>query len=259
MTAPPAPALSTAQRRAVEHLTGDLRRVFGNRLRSVVAYGLDSDDGEGPLHTLALVEGIVFEDLAACVPLATAWRRLGLAVPLVLGRDEFYRTLDVFALEYGAIIASHVVVHGVDPFSDTDVAEADLRRACERQAKSHLIHLREGFLESGGQATAVARLIARSVPAFRALLVNIARLDDAQVRLEPDTSDDERVRPKPDATSELAGFAERRLGISGTLVDDVLGSAAAGTIVDPTALLSRYISAAERIWRYVDGWNARQP
>ena len=38
----------------------------------------------------------------------------------------------------------------------------DVRRACEAQAKSLLIHLREGFLESHAETTRIARLITAS-------------------------------------------------------------------------------------------------
>ena len=55
-----------------------------------------------------------------------------------------------------------------DPFAGIRVADADRRRGCELHAKSHLIHLREGFLETQGDARASSRLIAASAPAFRA-------------------------------------------------------------------------------------------
>ena len=38
---------------------------------------------------------------------------------------------------------------------------ADLRRACEVQARSHLLHLREGYLETRGRADALSDLIVR--------------------------------------------------------------------------------------------------
>jgi hypothetical protein len=55
--------------------------------------------------------------------------------------------------------------------------QADLRRACETQVKSHLVHLREAFIESGGRPGAVASLVGASAPAFTALLRNVARLN----------------------------------------------------------------------------------
>ncbi len=234
-------SLSEEERQALGGLAADLDRVFGSRLHTVAAYGLDTPaEPRRVVHTVALVERLTFRDLAACLPFTATWRRRSLAVPLILEREEFLRTLDVFPLEYGDIIAHHVVVAGANPFADARVAAADVRRACELGAKSHLIHLREGFLETGGDARAVGRLIAASAPAFRALLGNIARLAD-------------------DHDDDVAAVAERQIGIPASVVRDVLGSGA-GTVsaaTDPTALLSMYIAAAERVWEYVDTWRGR--
>ncbi len=232
-------SLTAGQRVALEGLAADLRRVFGARLHSIAAYGFDAPDGR-LVHTLALVDRLSFDDLARCAPLAAEWRRRSLAVPLILERDEFLRTLDVFPLEYGDIIASHVVVAGGDPFATARVSAADVRRACELSAKSHLIHLREAFIESGADPQAVGGLIAASAPAFRALLRNIGRLAD-------------------DDDSDVAATAERQIGIPASVVREVMAAGAGthSTIAEPTVLLSRYIAAAERVWEYVDTWRAR--
>lgn len=239
-------ALTDRQRATFDVLVGDLRRLFGSRLHALVAYGLGTFNAdENYLRTLVLVERVMFDDLARAAPLAAAWHRRGLAVPLLLSPHEFARTLDVFPLEYGSIIANHVVIVGDDPFANARVADADRRRGCEQQAKSHLIHLREGFLETQGEPREVVRLIGSSVPAFRTLLMNLARLEDG------DRSESELD------TDALAVTIERMLGAPAPLTVEVL-SAPAGlsTMADPTALLARYIDASERIWRYVDGWRA---
>jgi hypothetical protein len=233
-------SLTPDERSALQGLASDLGRVFGARLRSVVAYGLDTPATPRLLHALALVDRLSFDDLVKCLPYTAGWQRRSLAVPLLLELEEFLRTLDVFPLEYGDIIAHHVIIAGTSPFGTAHVAQADVRRACELSAKSHLIHLREGFLETAGRADAVANLIGASAPAFVALLRNIARL----------TNED---------ASDPPGTAERQIGIPAEVVREVV-SAGAGTrsaIADPTALLSRYIDASERVWEYVDTWRAR--
>jgi hypothetical protein len=237
--------LTPSQQQAISALARDLGRVFGGRLESLVVYS--GHDGDGTLHSLALIEALTFRDLTACLPLAESWHRQRLAVPLMLSRDELRRTADIFPLEYAAIMATHAVVFGRRPFDGMSIPVEDLRRACEAQAKSHLIHLREAFLESHGEARGVAALIASSAAPFRAILANIARLPDpAAVPLESIALSDD----------VLARTAETRIGISASLVRDVLGSATTGqaSIADPSALLARYIDAAQRVWEYVDQW-----
>jgi hypothetical protein len=184
---------------------------------------LDHPDGA---HTLALVERLDFRDLTACAPRTSDWRRAGAAVPLLLSREEFLRTLDVFPVEYGSIIANHQLITGENLLAAMHVAEADLRRGCELQVKSHLIHLREGYVETGGDPARVGRLIAASAPGLRALMENLLQLD-----------------------SEAAA----RAGLTPELVREV---AAANTtsIADPSPLLARYLTAVERLWQEVDRW-----
>jgi hypothetical protein len=237
------PTLSPDGRRALQALASDLRRIFGNRLLSLCAYGLAAPD-DGGIHSIALVDRLDFDDLAACAPLASRWDAEGLAVPLILERHEFARTLDVFPLEYGAIIADHVHIDGEDPFEGLSVAEPDLRRACELQAKSHLIHLREGFLETGGDSRAVGRLIGASADGFNRLLVSLVALASGGTLHA--------------GRDDVAVAAEQHLGIQGGLVREVLGAAGRGpsTIAEPTALLARYIAAVEQLWEFVDAWRA---
>jgi hypothetical protein len=211
---------------ALRIVAADLQRIFGARLQSLVAYGPE-DDSDG-VHTLALVERLEFQDLTACAPRNSDWRRAGAAVPLLLSREEFLRTLDVFPLEYGGIIASHQLIAGEDVLGGIRVAEADLRRGCELQAKSHLIHLREGYLETLGDPARAARLMAASAPALRALIDSLLQLD---------------------------GETAARAGLTPELVREV-AAASATYIADPSPLLARYLSAVERLWQEVDRWRA---
>src|SRR5436309_1862002 len=148
---------------AVAALERDLRSIFGNRLRSLVVYGLRAQASQGDshgshaahaahlparavAHTLAVVETLSIDDLRACSARVDAWHDGGLATPLVLAAHEFGRSLDAFPFEFGAILADHALVSGSNPFDGLKVQEADLRRACEVQARGHWLHLREGYL-----------------------------------------------------------------------------------------------------------------
>ena len=236
--------LTDAQRAALEGLARDLERVFGPRLEALVAYA--GHHGDDTAHSLAVVRDLAFRDLSACIPFTDGWRRQHVAVPLMLSADELQRTIDIFPLEYSAIIATATVIRGTDPFQGARIPAEDVRRAVETQAKSHLIHLREGYLESRGEAAAIGRLIGSSAAPFRALLSNLARLQEHGHELDaPSTSD-----------AAIAGLAERRAGVPASLVSEVFAAATAchTSIADPSALLGRYIEAAERLWEYVDRW-----
>ena len=68
---------------------------------------------------------------------------------------EFARSLDAFPVEFGEIIDTHETLFGDDPFAGLSVAPADLRRACEGQTRSLLLHLREDYMEAAGDGRAI--------------------------------------------------------------------------------------------------------
>lgn len=165
---------------ALADLQRDLREVFNSRLRSLVVHDLHGSH-DMPVATMALVEALSPNDLRACANYVGRWHDRGLATPLLLGLEEFTRALDAFPFEFGAILAHHEVVYGPDPFAGLRVDPGDLRRACEVQARSHLLHLREAFIETRGRDDLLAQLVARSSAPLAALLRNVSQLPQAPV------------------------------------------------------------------------------
>ena len=228
---------------AADILARDLGGIFRGRLHSIVAYGGQVDgDATAPLQALALVSSLTASDLEACAHLTAEWRRGGIAAPLILPDGEFRASLDVFPLEYGEIVRAHTLVYGTDPFDGVVISPTDLRLACEAQAKSHLLHLRQGYVQSGGKLPAVARLVAASAPAFAALLRNVGRLNGVQ------TSD------RMEATRQGA----RAAGLPDDTVSAVLAleHPSAVPASDPARLFPAYLAAVERLAAVVDQWRA---
>ena len=226
---------------AADTLTRDLGGIFRGRLLSIVAYGGQVDgDATAPLQTLALVSSLTAADLEACAHLTGGWTRGGIAAPLILPDAEFRASLDVFPLEYGEIVRAHTLVYGNDPFAGVVISPTDLRLACEAQAKSHLMHLRQGYVQSGGKLPAIARLVAASAPAFAALLRNVGRLTGVQ------TSD------RMEATRQGA----RAAGLPDDTVSAVLAleHPSALPASDPARLFPAYLAAVERLAAVVDQW-----
>jgi hypothetical protein len=145
-------------------------------------------------------------------------------------------------LEYGEIIRAHERVFGDNPFLDVVIASDDLRRACETQVKSHLVHLREAFIESGGKPSAVASVVQASAPGFTALLRNVARLTGVLIN--------DRV--------EATRLGAQAVRISEHLVADLLSleHISGVTAVDSARLFPEYLAASEQLANAIDTWRA---
>ena len=240
-------------RHAVGALERDLREIFGARLQSLVVYGAHAHDetphadhaeGHGLrprlVHTFAIVDRLTVDDLRACVERVGRWHHDRLATPLLLGSHEFAESLDAFPLEYGAMISDHLLVSGTNPFDGLRIEPADLRRACEVQARSHLLHLREGYLETRGHPDQVAELIVQSAAPFAALLTSVARLQGVVT----------------DDAGAVGRHAERTLEIPGGIITDVMKLADVTEIASAEAvrIFPSYLDAVERLVTFVDRW-----
>ena len=227
----------------VDRLRQDLSAIFSTRLLSLVVYGAHAAGTaarEIPIHTLALVDDLSFPDLDACGRVSRRWLASGLAVPLIINRAEFARSLDAFPFEFGAILDTHKVVHGPDPFAGLRVSDADLRRACEVDLKGHLLHLREAYIERHGELEGIAHLVESSAAALRTLVANVVRLDG---------------RRSPVETSQSAYLA-RALGTANERALTAVLSMTRASVAasDAARLFPDYLIAVEALAAYVDAW-----
>jgi hypothetical protein len=208
-------------------LRRDLDEIFGARMRSFVAYGLNADPAPDEQPTLAVVDSLTVADLEACASRVERWQAMGLATPLVLQSGEFEQSLDAFPFEFGAILSDHVVLAGADPFAGLRIDPADLRRACELRARSHLLHLRENFIESAASDEGLAALVLRSAPALTALIENVRRVVPGFTPAAP-LADVVRLNDRSHFTSD-----------------------------DAKRMFPGYLAAVEQLTRDVDRWSAR--
>ncbi len=156
---------------STDTLVAQLKDIFGHRLKMVAAFG------DAGTHTCAVVQDLTLEDLDRCAAHEPRWNKLGLDAPLFIVEGELRRALDAFPLELSEIISTRRVIAGMDLFTDLVIPKHELRRACEVQARGHVLHLREAYIEAAGDPRAVTRLVAAGVLPFRALVTNVARLE----------------------------------------------------------------------------------
>ena len=214
----------------------DLQHIFGERLHAVVAYGAP---GANPAPCLALVRSITAADLDECAARVATWHRAGCATPLLLTKDEFAGSLDAFPIEYGEILETHRLVYGVNPFTGLTISTEDLRRECETLVKSHLVHLRENYIECRGRQSEVGALVAALAPAFVVILRRLARLDGSPAETDAD----------------LNAYATHRAGLDARVVGDVLALAGPDpSSVDAIRIYPAYLAAVEQLWQFIDGW-----
>ncbi len=158
----------------------------------------------------------------------------------MLPARELARSLDAFPLELAAIAADHLLVCGTAPFDHLHVNPVDVRRACEVQARSHLLHLRQACVEARDKDEALARVVLQSAAPLAALVRAVARL---------------RGGDGEDAAAS-AREVQQAIGAPGTALEDVVALAGAASMPPDRArhLFPPYLHAVGRLVELVDGW-----
>ena len=225
--------LPAASRRAFDRLADDLARVLSDRFLALVA--------TGPSSSVAFASALYAGDFEALGALDETWHHDALETPLLMTLHELQRSLDAFPLEYQALLDQHVVIRGQIPLDLMRIDAGHLRRACEVQAKGHLIHLRQGWIEAAGHQDRLAALIAGSATSLRIVLTNVARLGERSA----------------DAATGAAVRGAELAGLPASLVAAVLAAERDPELAIPLIpQLPDYLVAAEQLWAFVDGWRA---
>lgn len=163
-----------------EKLTQELKRVYGENLKSVVLYGSaasgDYDENFSDFNILVVVERFDVAQFKKTAKTMRAWTRAGNPPPLMFTWDRLQKSEDVFPIELMEMKENHRVLFGDDPFTNLEIRSNNFRLELERELKSNLIKLRERFLLTADTPKKVQQLLVEANSTFLILFRNVLRL-----------------------------------------------------------------------------------
>ena len=134
----------------------------------------DYEAKRSDVNSVFVLEKMDLEFLKVLAPMGKKYRKKQVAAPLIMTSEYIDRSLDVFPIEFLNIHLFHHTVHGEDLFSDMVFGINDLRTQLERELKSRLIGIRQGYLSSEGDRDKLLDGFIRSfsgyIPLFRSIL-----------------------------------------------------------------------------------------
>lgn len=154
-------------------LVQKLRDAAGANLKSVILYG-SAVTGEfqkdySDVNLLCVFERLDAATLAKLNPAAVWWGRQGQRPPMLFACDELARAADVFAVELYDIKQNHRVLHGEDVIASLPVPMNHHRLQVERELRTHVVRLREGYLAMPQDRKRVLELMTASISSFATL------------------------------------------------------------------------------------------
>lgn len=156
---------------------------------SVVLYGSaargDWVPGRSDVNLLVLVDDTAPASLRRLTPAVTEWHSKGFAPPLIMGREEWQRSADVFPIEITDMQVAHRILCGADPLLGLVVDPADLREAVEKELRGKLVRLRQAYVRFGESGLILGGFALASISSFFALLRCLAVLSRHAPGTEP--------------------------------------------------------------------------
>jgi hypothetical protein len=167
-------ALREELRKPVKDFAERLLGQLASRIESISVVGSALTDdfvaGRSDINTVVIFGG----DLAASLDtIASAGKGLGrkrIAPPLLLSNGYLRKSRDTFPIELLDFQLNHCTISGHDPFAALSFEKRDVRLQCERELRSILFRLSQGYVTSGAEAEAVASLLMASVTSMTTIL-----------------------------------------------------------------------------------------
>ncbi len=158
----------------------EVNRVFGEQLEGMVLYGSAVRGefllGRSNLNILLLVSSYDSAVLKRYSALHRRWGKEQIVVPLFLTEEELHLSAAVFPLEFLEIQEQHRLLDGRDPFIGFHVKTDRLRDAVVQGLTSHVLRLRQRYVEGGGSDEATMILLPLSITSIVPLLRGVQRL-----------------------------------------------------------------------------------
>lgn len=139
----------------------------------------DYNEKLSDINSVLVLKTMDLRVLVFLAPLGKKYGKKRIAAPLIMTPKYIETSLDAFPIEFLDFKLIHKTVYGPDLLQDLGVSMPNLRLQCEREIKTKLIGLRQGYVSSLGKKEDIAAVLVRSftgsMALFRALITLLGK------------------------------------------------------------------------------------
>ncbi len=139
----------------------------------------DFDIKRSDVNSIFVLKEMDLKFLELIAPLGKKYGKKKVAAPLIMTPEYIERSLDVFPIEFLNFKLIHATAFGDDIFKNIEINRMDLRHQCERELKTKLIWLRQGYISSLGNRKILTgdfvNSISGYIPLFRGIIVLLGK------------------------------------------------------------------------------------
>ena len=161
----------------------DLKLNLGDNLVSVFAFGSQAnvEDAKNNLNLMIVTNQLTAENLYAISKPVKKWVKAKNPLPVVMNRDEWYSSFDVYAIEYSDIKENYKLIYGEDLVPSICVNKYFLRLQCESELKNLLLKYKNNFLMNIKSDREMKKVLNNVIKTLLVIFRSVLRLHDSAV------------------------------------------------------------------------------
>lgn len=161
----------------------ELKNTLGDNLLSVIAFGSQAnvEDAKSNLNLMIVTDQLTAENLYDISKPVKKWVKAKNPIPVIMNKDEWYSSFDVYAIEYADIKENHRIIYGDDLVQTICINKYFLRLQCESELKSLLLKYKNNFLMNVKSDREMKKLLNNVIKTLLVIFRSILRLHDSAV------------------------------------------------------------------------------
>lgn len=167
----------------LDKLIESLKAELGENLISVIAFGSKAnvEDAKNNLNLMIVTNTLNAENLYAISKPIQKWVKAKNPIPVVMNRDEWYSSFDVYAIEYADIKENYRLIYGEDLVPTIFVDKHFLRLECETEIKSLLLKYKNNFILNIKSDKEMKKVLDKVIKTLLVIFRSVLRLHNCAV------------------------------------------------------------------------------
>ena len=160
-----------------------LKENLGDNLISVIAFGSKAnvDEVKSNLNLMVVTNTLTAENLCAISQPVKKWVNSKNPLPVVMTKDEWYSSFDVYAIEYSDIKENYKLIYCEDLVPAVNINKYYLRLQCEAELKSLLLKYKNNFLMNIRSDKEMKKVLDKVIKTLLVIFRAVLRLHNCQV------------------------------------------------------------------------------
>ena len=139
------------------------------------------EDAKSNLNLMIVTNELTAENLYDISKPVKKWVKGKNPIPVIMNRDEWYSSFDVYAIEYADIKENYRIIYGEDLIPTISINKYFLRLQCESELKSLLLKYKNNFLMNVKSDREMKKLLNNVIKTLLVIFRSVLRLHDSAV------------------------------------------------------------------------------